>query len=93
MNGIYHGECVAIGMTVVCGDEVKSRLIPVLRKLGLPTKYEGDLERALKHIAHDKKCDGALVDIVRVDRVGECAVQKMSINDFASTVRARHGSL
>ena len=91
MNGIYHGECVAIGMTVACSDEVKKRLIPVLTKLDLPTRYEGDLSRALRHIVHDKKCDGKLVDIVSVDRVGEYVIQKMSINDFADTVIAKHG--
>ena len=91
MNGIYHGECVAIGMTVVCSDDVKKRLIPVLKKLDLPTRYEGDLSQALRHILHDKKCDGKLVDIVSVDRVGEFVLQKMSISDFADTVIKKHG--
>ena len=32
MRGLYHGECVALGMLPVCSDSVRKRLIPVLKK-------------------------------------------------------------
>ena len=38
-GSLYHGECVAIGMMAVCSDEVKARLVPLLKKCGLPTEY------------------------------------------------------
>jgi hypothetical protein len=42
MRGFYHGECVAIGMMATSSEEVKKRLIPVLKKLSLPYSYDGD---------------------------------------------------
>ena len=40
-TGLYHGECVALGMIPMCGDAVRQRLVPVravrslLRRLDL----------------------------------------------------------
>ena len=87
MNGFYHGECVAIGMTVVSSDEVKERLIPLLKKLQLPYKYEGDTERALGFISHDKKCEGESVSVILVDKIGSYRIEKMSVLDFCALVR------
>jgi 3-dehydroquinate synthase len=87
MRGLYHGECVAIGMTVVCSSEVKKRLIPVLKRLSLPYTYEGDTEAALSFISHDKKCDGSIISVIFVDEVGEFRQEKIEIKEFFDTVR------
>ena len=87
MRGLYHGECVALGMLPVCSEEVRARLLPVLRRIGLPTSYSGDLEEALSFISHDKKCDGDKIDIVLVGEVGSFEIKKMSISDFCTLVR------
>lgn len=87
MHGLYHGECVAIGMIPVCSGEVRERLVPVLKKLGLPYKHEGDVEKALSFIAHDKKCDGDKISIVVVNKIGECEIKKMTVSDFSEMVR------
>ena len=91
--GLYHGECVAIGMTAVCSVSVLKRLIPVLNKLGLPSRYEGDVEKALSFISHDKKCDGGMLSAVYVDEVGSFRIEKLSTNDFCERVRAAIRSL
>ncbi len=87
MNGLYHGECVAIGMTVVCSDKVKARLIPLLSKAGLPCEYKGDIEKALAFISHDKKCDGGRISVVFVDEIGSYRIEKIDVESFASHVR------
>ncbi len=87
MRGLYHGECVALGMLVCASDEVRERLIPVLKKVGLPTEYKGDAEKALSFIAHDKKCDGDLVSVIFVDTPGSYRIEKMSVTEFCNTVR------
>lgn len=87
MRGLYHGECVAIGMLAVSSEKVKARLIPVLRKAGLPCSYDGDIEEALSFISHDKKCDGSRVSVVFVDEVGEFRIEKMDVSDFCDLVR------
>ncbi len=87
MHGIYHGECVAIGMTAVCAPRVRERLLPVLRALSLPTVYEGDLDAALSYIKHDKKCEGRKISVVLCNEVGSFVIEKMSTDEFASLVK------
>ena len=90
MNGIYHGECVAIGMVVCASDDVKSELIPVLEKYSLPHKYNGSLNNALAYIQQDKKCDGKSISIVFVDKIGSFRIEKMGIDDFCNHVREEY---
>ena len=87
MGGYYHGECVAIGMLPMCSREVRERLIPVLKKLGLPTDYSGKIDRALGYIVHDKKCVGNMVDVITVDTVGKCDIIKMSYGEIEKRVK------
>ncbi len=89
MQGLYHGECVAIGMLVTTSDKVYSRLVPVLKKCGLPTEYKGDIEGALSFISHDKKCEGERISAVFVDTPGSFRIEKMEISDFSALVRSR----
>ncbi len=89
MHGFYHGECVAIGMLVTSSDKVQKRLIPVLRKLDLPTEYTGNTEHALSFITHDKKCDGSLVSVVFVDEVGSFRTEKIAVEKFCDLVREK----
>lgn len=84
---MYHGECVALGMTAVSSEAVRERLIPVIRKVGLPTRYGGDLKKALSFIDHDKKCDGDMISVVYVDEIGSYRIEKISVDDFISHVR------
>lgn len=87
MGGLYHGECVAIGMTAVCSESVRARLVPLLKRIGLPYCYDGNLEEALKYVSHDKKCDGEKISVVFVDRIGECRIVKMNTEAFCALVR------
>ncbi len=68
--GLYHGECVALGMLPMCADALRERLMPVLEKLSLPTVCHFDAEKALSAIAHDKKAGDDGVACVLVDEVG-----------------------
>lgn len=85
-GNLYHGECVALGMMAVCSEEIKKRLIPVLQKAGLPTGYDGDINKALSFIEHDKKCDGSLISVIFVDRVGSYRIEKMDTAGFCALV-------
>lgn len=87
--GYYHGECVSLGMIYMCSDEVKARLIPVLKRLDLPTEAEFDREAALNAISHDKKsaCDG--VSAVTVDKIGTFEIRKYTMNELRSIVAGK----
>ena len=87
MRGMYHGECVALGMTAVCSPKVRVRLTSVLKRLGLPTEYQGDLEKALSFVVHDKKCDGGRISAILVSEVGKSKIVMMSTEEFCDTVR------
>lgn len=87
MGGLYHGECVAVGMMAVCSDEVKKRLVPVLEKASLPHSYDRDIEAALGYISHDKKCEGEKISVVFVDEIGSYRIEKTDVSAFCAHVR------
>ena len=88
MKGLYHGECVALGMLPVSSESVRKRLIPVLKKLGLPTEYTGDIDSAFAFVSHDKKASDDGISIVFVDEIGSFRIEKISFEEFYSKVRA-----
>ncbi len=87
LGGLYHGECVALGMLPMCSEDVRKRLTPVLEGLGLPVKYNGDIDKALGYIVHDKKCKNGVVEAIFVDRVGEWRIEKMPIGDYTRLIK------
>lgn len=87
MSGMYHGECVAIGMLPMCSDKVRERLVPVLKKLGLPTSFRGNLDKALAFVTHDKKCSGGMVDCIYSPEIGSCEIRRVSVEEFGKAVR------
>lgn len=89
MQGMYHGECVAIGMLVTSSDEVRARLVPILKRLELPTCYTGNLDTALSFISHDKKCEGGYLSVVLVDTPGDCRIERLTVDEFKNLVRER----
>jgi len=89
LHGLYHGECVALGMIPMCSKEVRNRLIKVLKKLDLPTEYNGDIDKALAFVIHDKKCRAGAVDAIFVDEVGAFKIQKLDVAEFAKIVKER----
>lgn len=86
-DGLYHGECVALGMIPTSSEAVRARLIRVLRKLGLPTAYDGNIEQALEFVIHDKKCLNGVIDAVFVDEPGSFRMEKITVDDFSNLVR------
>ncbi|MBR0413919.1 MAG: 3-dehydroquinate synthase [Clostridia bacterium] len=85
-GGLYHGECVALGMLPMCSEAVRARLVPVLERYGLPTTYSADPQAVLGAIAHDKKRAGDKINIVRVDTIGSFEIQKVSLEALSKLV-------
>ncbi len=86
MAHLYHGECVAIGMLPMCGDEVRARLTPVLTALGLPTAVSGDSARIIEALYHDKKAAGDTIAVVTVPAVGQFAIDTMPLDTLARRI-------
>ena len=70
MSGLYHGECVALGMIPMCDEAVRPRVIKVLEKCNLYRTIEYDWQEIAKAAFHDKKTDGNLVTVVEVKEIG-----------------------
>ncbi len=75
---LYHGECVALGMLPMCGDEVRDKIITALKNVGLSTEYPYDKEKAFEAMCHDKKSDGKSVTVVRCDEIGTFRFDEMT---------------
>ena len=87
LHGLYHGECVALGMIPMCAQPVRERLLPVLERLGLPTTLPVDPDTVLSFVSHDKKCAGRRVSVVFVPEVGSFEIQSFEIDAFCESVR------
>lgn len=74
-SGLYHGECVALGMIPMCGPPVRQRLLTVLERLGLPVSCDLDADRVYQAMLHDKKAASGQINVVRVDSVGSCRIE------------------
>ena len=70
-TGLYHGECVALGMLPLCSDAVRARVLPILQRLGLPTEVAADPDAVYAALLHDKKAaaDGRIT-VVTVQEIG-----------------------
>ena len=69
-GGLYHGECVALGVLPMCGEPIRSRVIDVLKKCNLYRTMEYDWDAIAAAMFHDKKADGDTVTVVTVSEIG-----------------------
>lgn len=90
LGGLYHGECVALGMIPMCEPKVRARLVPLLAKCGLPTSLDTlpDREDVLRAIGHDKKAEGEKICAVTVPTVGEYQLQMREAEALADALYA-----
>lgn len=84
---LLHGECIALGMLPMCSDEVRKRLIPVLRSLELPVTADFDKNAVFEAMRHDKKLSGTDINIVFVSDVGSFEFKRMSVVDFEAQLK------
>ena len=83
---LYHGECVAVGMTYMCSEKVKRELCEVLRNVGLPTEYQGDRKKIFEALTHDKKSEGKEITVVKCDNAGSFRFEKMTAKELSDLI-------
>ena len=81
-GGLYHGECVALGMLPMCAPAVRERLLALYSRYGLPTTVQADPRRVTAAILHDKKLDGNTLRTVYVPAVGQYEIRAEEAADF-----------
>lgn len=70
-GGLYHGECIALGMLPLCSEAIRPRIERALERLGLPTRWHGDPKQLLAAAAHDKKFSGSRITVVTLPEPGQ----------------------
>lgn len=76
-DGLYHGECVALGLIPMCGEEIRPRVINVLKKCGLYNPINFNWDKISEAMFHDKKADGDTVDVIMVSETGKFEIKKL----------------
>ena len=85
MQNLYHGECVALGMIPMCSNDVRDRLIKVLKKLNLPTSVGYSKDKIIDAMRHDKKMAGNEITVIYVPEIGSFEMKKMPFDELAAS--------
>ena len=84
---LLHGESVGLGMLLMCSDNVRERLLQVMKNLGLPTEAEYDINTAIEAISHDKKSKSGKISTVYVPEVGKFEFRDMTMDEIATRLK------
>ena len=87
LGGLYHGECVALGMIPMCASEIRQRLVPVLKKLNLPTEYTGDMDKLIAAASHDKKFSGEKVTVITLPEIGHFEMEEWTTAELFDRIK------
>lgn len=91
LNGLYHGECVALGMIPMCSENLRKRLIFVLKKVGLPTELNFDFNVVCDAMLHDKKWSGESITVTYVNTPGSFKMKKINKDELTQIVKGAFG--
>ncbi|MBE7011289.1 MAG: 3-dehydroquinate synthase [Ruminococcaceae bacterium] len=77
MSELYHGECVALGLIPMCGENIRPRVVEVLKKCKLYNLIDFNWDKITEAAFHDKKADGEFVTVTIVPDVGSFQLETM----------------
>lgn len=86
-GGLFHGECVALGMLPMCTDEVRERLTNVLKRFNLPTEIPTDSDRIIEFARHDKKMSGDKINLICVSEIGKFEEKKIPFSEYENLIK------
>ncbi|MBQ3084934.1 MAG: 3-dehydroquinate synthase [Clostridia bacterium] len=87
LSGLYHGECVALGMLIMADAEPRERIRKVLEKVGLPTAYAYDRDAVIAAMAMDKKVSGGEITVVNLPAIGQFSLDKIPLADLQNRMK------
>ncbi|MBO4776690.1 MAG: 3-dehydroquinate synthase [Lachnospiraceae bacterium] len=86
-HALLHGECVGMGMTVMCDEDVKERIEKILKMLNIPCTYAFDFDEAMKAVTHDKKLNGKTISTVYVSKIGTFELRDMTPDELSERMK------
>ncbi len=87
LSGLYHGECVALGMLIMAAPAPRERLRAVLQKVGLPTSYTYDKEQVIEAMTMDKKVAGGMITVVDLPEIGRFELNEISLETLKNRMK------
>ena len=84
LGGLYHGECVGLGMLPMCSESVRDRILPVLKKMNLPSSLDYRAEELWQSMCHDKKKTANGFSVVFVEEIGSFNIRRLSDTELYS---------
>lgn len=91
LHGLYHGECVALGMLPMVSEVIRPRLLSVLNSLNLPTRIDFDIDEVYRAMTHDKKSENDGITVTFVKEVGRYELKKISYRELYSLLNVLKG--
>ena len=79
-------------MIPMCAPEVRAKLLPVLRKYGLPVTEKLDPDQELQFMRHDKKKQQSSYTTVYVERIGSFEFREMEEKELREALQEIHRS-
>jgi 3-dehydroquinate synthase len=90
---IPHGHAVSIGMGVACkfsekinGFKDADRVEKLLKKYGLPPRFDFDKEQTLKILKSDKKKEKESIGYVLLNKIGKASVTNLPVTEIESLI-------
>ena len=86
-----HGEAVAIGMVYAAEISLKKgnlsseefgKIVTLLKKLGLPIEFNGNVRMLKDFIKKDKKRENSFIHFILLEKIGKAVVKKLSIEEL-----------
>ena len=82
LNELLHGECVALGMIPMASNNIRDRLIAVLKKYSLPTSIDYTGDSLISYILHDKKMSGDEITAVFCNEIGTFEMKRIKAEEI-----------
>ena len=96
INGVPHGEAVAVGMVAAANISKRldlltradvNRIIQILERIHLPVRLNAPADQLLEAMRKDKKRAGSSVHFVLLDGIGRAVVREISFDALESVLR------
>ncbi|MDO5564057.1 MAG: 3-dehydroquinate synthase [Eubacteriales bacterium] len=85
-HNLYHGECISIGMLLMCNKNISKRIKSVLEKVNLPTNFDYDTNDIINVIKHDKKFHENKITICYVEEIGNAILKDITIDELTKII-------
>ncbi len=82
LNELLHGECVALGMIPMVSEDIRDRLISVLKRYSLPTSVDYGSDSLISYILHDKKMSGDEITVILCKEIGSYEMRKIKVEEI-----------